>query len=142
KAGAIPIEFGKNPDRFSQKDVEARWTKKGNEVHFGYKNHVKANRKHKLIEDYEVTPRCMTVKRGYRNKPLTEEQKQSNWEKSKIRVRVEHIFGHMTNAMRDGMRDGMRLRNIGLKRITATVGLLNLAYNMARYEQIVRLHLA
>ena len=29
--------------------MDARWTKKGEDVHYGYKNHVKANRQHKLI---------------------------------------------------------------------------------------------
>jgi IS5 family transposase len=36
KDGAIPIAFGANAARLSQKDVEARWTKKGEEVHYGY----------------------------------------------------------------------------------------------------------
>jgi len=31
--------------------------------------------------------------KGYRNKPLTEEQKVGNKEKSKVRARVEHLFG-------------------------------------------------
>lgn len=75
--------------------------------------------------------------RAYRNRPLTEEQKEANRQKSKIRVRVEHIFGQMTN----GMSDGLKLRWIGLRRITAGVGLLNLVYNLVRYEQIVRLKL-
>ena len=33
--------------------------------------------------------------KGYKNKPLTEEQKANNKEKSKTRARVEHIFGFM-----------------------------------------------
>jgi hypothetical protein len=33
--------------------------------------------------------------KGYRNKPLTDEQKASNREKSKTRARVEHVFGFM-----------------------------------------------
>ena len=32
-----------------QKDSEARWTKKNNEVHYGWKNHVKTDLKTKLI---------------------------------------------------------------------------------------------
>ena len=31
--------------------------------------------------------------KGYRNHPLTEEQKESNRKKSSIRSRVEHVFG-------------------------------------------------
>jgi SOS response regulatory protein OraA/RecX len=33
------------------------------------------------------------IERAYRNKPLTDEQKESNRLKSKIRARIEHIFG-------------------------------------------------
>lgn len=33
-----------------QKDTDARWTKKGGEKHYGYKNHVKADAKSKLIK--------------------------------------------------------------------------------------------
>ena len=76
--------------------------------------------------------------KGYRNHPLTKDQKRRNRKKSRIRARVEHIFGFMTNTM----RDGLKMRWIGMRRITAGVGLLNLVYNMARYEQILRLNLA
>nr|WP_239651922.1 transposase [Neosynechococcus sphagnicola] len=31
--------------------------------------------------------------RGYRNHPLTEQQQESNREKSQIRAQVEHVFG-------------------------------------------------
>jgi IS5 family transposase len=75
--------------------------------------------------------------RGYRGQKLSEVQKARNREKSRIRVRVEHIFGQMTN----GMRDGLKMRWIGMRRITAGVGLLNLVYNMVRDEQIMRLQL-
>ena len=37
------------------KDVDARWTKKRGENHYGYKNHVKADKKTKLIEKYHTT---------------------------------------------------------------------------------------
>jgi IS5 family transposase len=70
--------------------------------------------------------------KGYRNHPLTEEQKSSNTEKSRIRSRVEHIFGFMENSM-----NGMYLRNIGMKRIQAVIGLMNLTYNMFRKVQLV-----
>ena len=177
KSGKVPESFQENENRLEQKDVEARWAKKGDEVHFGYKDHVKADKTTKLIEDYEVTDASVhdsqamkdlveetdgTVhadsaytgetieglleehgvmgeicEKGYRGHPLTERQKKSNRKKSKIRVRVEHIFGFMTNTM----RDGLKMRWIGMRRIAAGVGLLNLVYNMARYEQIVRLQL-
>lgn len=69
--------------------------------------------------------------KGYRNRALTDAQKQSNREKSKIRARVEHIFGFM-----EGSMNGMYLQSIGIKRITGIVGLMNLTYNMFRKIQL------
>lgn len=74
--------------------------------------------------------------KGYRNKPLTEEQKKSNTEKSKIRVRVEHVFGFMEQSM-----NGLKLKSIGICRATGIIGLINLTYNLFRYEQVVRLNI-
>lgn len=67
--------------------------------------------------------------KGYRGNPLTEEQKKENNRKSKIRCRIEHIFGFMTNSMK-----GITLRCIGFKRAWTQIGLLNLVYNMCRYK--------
>ncbi|MBI2259117.1 MAG: IS5 family transposase [Flavobacteriia bacterium] len=74
--------------------------------------------------------------KGYRGKPLTDEQKASNKEKSKTRARVEHIFGFMEQSM-----NGLTLKSVGIKRATGIIGLINLTYNLFRYEQIVRLKL-
>ena len=67
---------------------------------------------------------------------LTGEQKESNRQKSKIRARIEHVFGYMSQSMK-----GFYLRYIGRRRNAAAIGLINLIYNLARYEQIVRLKL-
>ena len=58
KVGEIPEEWEKpeNAHKLSQKDTDARWTKKGNEVHYGYKDHVKVDADSKLITEYTVTP--------------------------------------------------------------------------------------
>jgi len=69
---------------------------------------------------------CVCEK-GYKNKPLTDEQKASNKEKSRIRSRVEHIFGFMEMSM-----NGMYIQCIGIKRANAIIGLMNLTYNMHR----------
>ncbi len=37
------------------KDIDASWTKKRGERHYGYKGHVKADKKTKLIEKYKTT---------------------------------------------------------------------------------------
>jgi IS5 family transposase len=69
--------------------------------------------------------------KGARNRPLTEEQKASNRKKSKVRSRVEHIFGFMENSM-----NSMSIESIGIKRATAIIGLMNLTYNMFRKIQL------
>ena len=56
KKGERPEEFDANPAVGRQKDSEARWTKKNNEAHYGWKNHVKADLKTKLILTSSTTP--------------------------------------------------------------------------------------
>jgi len=56
KAGEIPEGFEDNPHKKAQKDCDARWTKKNNKVEYGYKNHINADQRTKLITDYAVTP--------------------------------------------------------------------------------------
>src|SRR5207249_3773903 len=55
KAGGTPSDWEKKPAKLRQKDRDARWTKKHGKSFFGYKNHVNADAKHKLIRRYEVT---------------------------------------------------------------------------------------
>jgi transposase, IS5 family len=171
--GTAPEQWADKPHKLCQKDIDARWTKKNGVTFFGYKNHVKADTKTKLIEEYSVTDASVhdsqaieglltekdegqplyadsaytgekqeeTYKKkkvvnkvhekGYRNNPLTESQKASNKEKSKVRVRVEHIFGFVENSM-----NGSIVRTIGLTRAKAKIGLMNLTYNICRCVQL------
>jgi len=85
-----------------------------------------------IIAKYEMKNKVH--EKGYRNKPLTEEQKESNTKKSKIRARVEHVFGFMEQSMK-----GLVLKSIGIVRASGIIGLINLTYNLFRYEQITRL---
>lgn len=171
KEGGVPNAW-QEPEaapKLAQKDVDARWTTKNKERHYGYKDHIKADADSKLIVDYAVTDASVhdskalaglvdasdkvlwadsayvgealheevrkkslgivlnVHEKGYRGRPLTDAQKQSNKEKSHVRVRVEHIFGDMTAAM-----GGMVARCIGLARNECAIGLKNLAYNMRR----------
>ena len=143
--------------------------------HYGYKDHINADEKTKLITKYSVTSaaphdsteikniidetdntlhadsayrskeieeflddkncKSFVHEKGYRGSPLTDTQKDSNNIKSKIRARVEHIFGFMTNSM----NDALHMKSIGIKRIKSSIGFLNLTYNLFRYEQLVRL---
>lgn len=158
KNGCVPAEWKseENIHKLRQKDTDARWTKKGNETHYGYKNHVKADADSKLVKDYIVTSanvhdsralpkfvdesdnvlyadsaysgkelqeslpetaECRIHEKGYRNHPLTEEQLASNNEKSKVRVRIEHIFGYMTMSLH-----GVTVRSMGLRGRRSTLG--------------------
>ena len=175
KEGGIPEEWKteENIHKIAQKDTDARWTKKREEVHYGYKDHVKADADSKLITDYEVTsanvhdsqaltglidekdrvlyadsaysgkdllaslPETLelnVLEKGTRNCPLTDEQKANNKAKSKIRVRVEHIFGFMTVSMHE-----ISLRCIGKHRADFNIGFMNLIYNICRAETLSRM---
>ena len=69
KAGETPADWDSKPAKRSQKDVDARWseedqktvrgtvfpTSKHGTSHYGTKNHLNVDRKHKLIRRYHVT---------------------------------------------------------------------------------------
>ena len=55
KAGKTPRAWKKDPSKNRQKDKDARWTKKHGKSFYGYKNHVNADARHKLIRQYDVT---------------------------------------------------------------------------------------
>ena len=69
--------------------------------------------------------------KGYRNKPLSKFQETLNTRRSRIRARVEHVFGYMASAM-----DAKYLRCIGLLRAAGKIGLNNLTYNLNRYTYL------
>jgi IS5 family transposase len=171
KEGKTPEEWEENPNKKRQKDVDARWATKNKEKHYGYKDHVKIDKKSKIITDFNATSaevhdskelknlvdkkdkviygdsaytgeevqKCINKKtknriheKGYRNRPLTKTQIRNNTAKSKIRARVEHVFGTMTNSM-----GGIIVRSIGIIRAEANIALMNLAYNIKRYAFIM-----
>jgi IS5 family transposase len=171
KKGEIPETFSANPHVLSQKDTDARWTKKNDVSYFGYKDHDLIDEEYKFVRDYDVTDASvhdnkpylelmpaesaypdqeafadsayaskennetlsargflpMICEKGYRNNPLTEEQKKMNKVKSKIRCRIEHVFGAMKVRCRDEV-----LRSIGMARAKFWIGMRNLVYNMGR----------
>lgn len=70
-------------------------------------------------------------KQGYHYKALTKADKKANTKKSKVRSRIEHVFGFMTNSM-----NGMYLRYRSLIRNKIGIGLMNLTYNLFRLVQL------
>lgn len=55
KNGEVPEDWADEPAKRSQKHPDARWTKKHGKSHYGYKNHVNMDRKHKLVRRYHVS---------------------------------------------------------------------------------------
>jgi len=57
KEGNVPAEWEEegNKHKKAQKDVDARWATKNKEKHFGYKNHIKIDKKSKIITKYRTT---------------------------------------------------------------------------------------
>ena len=176
-AGEDPGLWEEEPNKGAQKDTDARWTKKNEETHFGYKNHVNVDQDTKLIECFEVTPasvhdsqvfdplvdaspdeegatrpvyadsayrsaereadleaagiQSQICEKGTRGAPLSEEQKRANRVKSKVRARVEHVFGQQAHM------GGHIVRTIGMARARAKITMMNLVYNMVRLTQLV-----
>ena len=135
KEGEAPEGWDSKPAKRSQKDTDARWTKKHGKSHYGYKNHVNVDRRHKLVRRYKVTDAAVhdsqvvddildpkntasgvwadsayrtaeleeklkenglksrIHRKAHRNRPLSEREKRSNKTKSKVRARVEQVFG-------------------------------------------------
>ena len=178
KAGQTPTRFQEKAHVGAQKDTDARWAKKNQETHYGYKNHVVVDNKYKLIRNYEVTSaqvhdsnvfeqrltentskdvwadsayrskaaqealvarhyRSHVHKKGKRNQPLTETDQQANRRKSKIRARVEHVFGSISNE-----QGGLYFRVIGLARTAVKIGMMNVVYNMRRFVTLHRASLS
>ena len=55
KAGEQPPEWSDNPHKQSQKDIDARWTKKNNTSYFGYKDHINVDVNYRFIRTHVVT---------------------------------------------------------------------------------------
>ena len=72
-------------------------------------------------------------KKGKKNKPLSERSKKANTRRSRVRARVEHVFGSMTNE-----QGGLYSRVIGFARNQLKVGMMNVVYNMRRFVMLSR----
>jgi len=65
-------------------------------------------------------------RKGQAGKPLSERANEANRRRSKVRARVEHIFGQQT-AM-----GGKLVRTIGMARANFKIGMMDLVYNIRR----------
>lgn len=71
--------------------------------------------------------------KGRRGMPLTPRQKALNHCHSRVRCRVEHVFGAIRNST-----NARYMNCIGIKRSRVWIGLVNLCYNMKRFEYLER----
>jgi IS5 family transposase len=76
------------------------------------------------------------VQKGERNHPLNAEDLATNRDISRVRARVEHPFAVMS-----GTAGRIFQRYIGMVRNCGAILLMNLCYNLRRYETVVRLKL-
>jgi IS5 family transposase len=72
-------------------------------------------------------------RRARRNQPLSRREQAGNTTRSRVRARVEHVFGHQHTSM-----GGTIVRTIGIVRARAKIGLMNLVYNISRLVQLER----
>ncbi len=167
KQGDVPPDWDDN--KRSQKDVDARWTKKHGKSHYGYKNHINVDNKNKLIRSFDVTDasvhdsqvfeelldvdnssadvwadsayqskekeeslselgyRSKIHRKGKRGRPLSDCSREANTKKSKVRCRVEHVFGSQSDLRTKA------IRSIGIMRARTEIGMMNIVYNMRRF---------
>jgi IS5 family transposase len=83
----------------------------------------------KTLEEWGLRERVQ--RKGVRGRPLSEREKRGNRTRSKVRSRIEHVFG--VQAMRAGV---LLLRSIGIWRARCKIGLRNLAYNLDRFGHL------
>src|SRR6266404_4662124 len=144
KAGKTPGAWKKDPSKNRQKDKDARWTKKHGKRFYGLLNKtntsadVYADSAYRSAETEAKLKvrglRSRIHQRASRNHPLSKAQENANRKKSRIRARVEHVFGAQQTSP-----GGRIVRTIGIARAKAKIGLQNLAYNIRRLVTLERM---
>jgi IS5 family transposase len=169
--GELPAHWGAK--RIAHTDAEARWTKKHGQWFYGYKGHINADQKHKLIRAIEVTAanvddrvplerlievdavrlesgKTIHADKGYDAKATRDllkewglrdgvarkddaqrydqaDNERRNEKLSRIRARVEHVFGGWEKTM------GKQLRCIGQTRARSMIIVQATVYNLRRW---------
>jgi IS5 family transposase len=172
--GEIPAHW--DAKRIAHTDGDARWTMKHGKWFYGYKGHINADQKHKLIRAIEVTPanvddrvrleklidldavrlesgKTVHADKGYDAKATREllkaqglrdgvarkddaqrydhtDNQKRNQKLSRIRARVEHVFGGWEKTM------GKRLRCIGETRARSMIVVQATVYNLRRWVSL------
>jgi IS5 family transposase len=136
-------------DRKAHKDRDARWTKKNSVSYFGYKNHVNADRKHKLIRPYTVTDASVHDSQEMDNILDPENDSRETWADSAYRSDAQQERLEANNytsriherAYRNKpLTPEQEAANTERSRVRARteIGVENLAYNFSRYTFLMR----
>ena len=166
--GDTPGEWKNNLHKLAQKDTDARWTKKRQEVHFGYKDHAKVDADSKLITDYAVTPanvhdsnvfsgfldgedRVVYADSAYIGKEIPDHIEPQVCERA---TRNHPLTDEQkeSNRIKSKTRarvehvfgfmtvslHGLTTRAVGIVRASFNIGLTNLVYNLFRYSILKR----
>lgn len=168
KSGEIPDQWSEHKKR--QKDTDARWTKKGNQSYFGYKNSTAVDQRTKLIKTFETLPANVHDSQSFET-ILTDKDRvvyaDSAYSGQKINDRVkmniiDRAYRNKPLSKKQRKRNyklsktrcrvehvygfiensmgGSTFRGVGLIRATFNVAITNLVYNLCRVEQILRIN--
>ena len=74
--------------------VPVGWTKKNDEKHYGYKNHINADQAHKLVQDFGAQMQAMFEKDLESSKPITLENWRSRSITTRIKERAARLWSH------------------------------------------------
>lgn len=140
KSGDGDALWNDNPHKKCHKDIDARYTKKRGETHYGYKMHVKADKKTKLVETYATTD--ASVHDSNVIKPLIEESDKgqelyldAGYEAKDDVVRecgMEPVIcekGHRNHPLTDEQKRNNRIKSKTRCRIEHVFGFIEVAMN-------------
>ncbi|MDR2971489.1 MAG: IS5 family transposase [Bacteroidales bacterium] len=171
KNGNIPSEWNdpNHPQKLLQRDIDATWAMQGNEVHFGYKDHIKIDNDSKLIVDYNISTASSNDHKGAvglftgNDKVAYGDSAYSNLELPYGVKNMLHEKGNRNNPLTEEqiknnqiksklrcrvehvfagivkMFNGTNIRCKSFIRASFNISLLNLLYNMRRILSLKRL---
>jgi IS5 family transposase len=127
KDSKVIIEFSAMAANICDNQAIAGLIDKNDKEIYADKGYAGQNIERAILEKNKFV-KIKILKKASKKRKLTDKDLKDNAIKSKIRVRVEHIFGHMKQAM-----NGTYIRCKSLARAITNITLKNLAYNLQRF---------
>ncbi|MEK7349708.1 MAG: IS5 family transposase [Nitrospirota bacterium] len=149
KEGIVPDEWKKKPNKLEQKDTDARWTKKNNTTYYGYKDHIKADAKSKLIDTYTVTDASVHDSQEIESLITEEDKEQSMYADSAYRSEeIEtmlkekeidsqvHEKGHRNNPLTNQQKETNKVKSKTRARVEHIFGFIENSMNSPYIQTI------